>query len=107
MEDNNEMYKIQIPGAVKTRMEIFDGVGIPEIIYTAIGAGIGLLIGMLIYQIFKNYVISLIIFGICAGGTFASVIKDKNGCSIAQTIKNVIIFIKSQKVFKYTRTKDY
>lgn len=61
MEENNN-YKVQIPGAVKTRMEIFDGVGIPEIIYTAIGAGIGLVIAMLIYQISKNYIVALIIF---------------------------------------------
>lgn len=106
MEENNS-YKIQIPGAVKTRMEIFDGVGIPELIYTSIGAGVGLVIAMLIYQIFKNYIVALIIFAICSGGTFASVIKDRNGGSIAQTIKNVIIFIKSQKIFKYVFIKDY
>ncbi len=106
MEENMN-YKVQIPGNVKTRMEIFDGIGIPEIIYTAIGAGIGLLLAMLIYKICNNYVVALLIFAICSGGTFASVIKDKNGGSIAQTIKNVIIFIKSQKVFKYVRTKDF
>lgn len=106
MEENTN-YKIQIPGAVKTRMEIFDGVGIPEIIYTAIGAGIGLVIAMLIYQISKNYIVALILFAICSGGTFTCVIKDKNNGSIAQTIKNIIIFIKSQKVFKYVRTKDF
>ena len=96
-----------IPRNVKGEGRILFIFSKKALIYTTIGAGIGLVIAMLIYQISKNYIVALIIFAICSGGTFASVIKDKNGGSIAQTIKNVIIFVKSQKVFKYVRTKDY
>ena len=76
MLEENNIYTIQIPAPVKTRMEIINGVGIKEIIQTAIAGGIGLLIAYMVYLIKRIFILS---FGIFAGilvFTFLITMKD-------------------------------
>lgn len=99
MED--EQYLIQMPSDVKTRMELINGIGIKELITTAIAGGISLVVAYISFLIFKNYLIAVGIFAIATGGTFICVMKDKNNSSIAMMIRNVIRFYSNQKFFKY------
>lgn len=102
---NEERYQVNIPAQVKTRTELINGVGIKELINTAMAGGISILIAIFQYSIIPNYFISIIIFGLITGGTFVVVMKDKNNTSIADLIKHIYKFMKGQKFFKYS-TKE-
>lgn len=102
---NEEKYQVNIPAQVKTRTELINGVGIKELINTAIAGVISVFIAIIQYAIIPNYIISVIIFGVITGGTFVAVMKDKNNTSIASLIINIYKFMKRQKFFKYS-TKE-
>lgn len=102
---NEEKYQVNIPAQVKTRTELINGVGIKELVNTAVAGVISILIAVFQYAIIPNYFLSVIIFGIITGGTFIAVMKDKNNTSIVDLIKNIYKFMKGQKFYKYS-TKD-
>lgn len=105
MED--EKYQVQIPANVKTRTELINGIGIKELITTAIAGGISIFISIPIYLINQNYLICLILVGIITGFTFISVMKDKNNGCIAGLLINIYKYLKSQKFYKYVvKEKD-
>lgn len=106
MLDENNMYIIQIPANVKTRMEIINGVGIKEIIQTVIAGGIGLIIAYIIYLIKGVFLLS---FGIFLGitiVTFLVTMKDKYNQSIAMWIGNMIKFYQKQRIFIFVLKED-
>lgn len=106
MED--EKFQINIPANVKTRTELISGVGVKELIYTAIAGVISIFIDILIYAITKNYFICLIIFGIFTGFTFIAVMKNKNNNCIMDMILNMYKYFAGQKYYEYSvREKDY
>ena len=77
MED--EKYQVQIPANVKIRTELINGIGIKELITTAIAGGF----------------------------TFIAVMKDKNNSCIASLIINIYKYLKGQKFYKYVvKEKD-
>ena len=105
MED--EKYQVQIPANVKTRTELINGIGIKELITTAITGGISIFIAIPIYLISQNYLICLIFVGILTGFTFIAVMKDKNNSCIAGLLRNIYKFLKGQKYYKYVvKEKD-
>lgn len=105
MED--EKYQINIPANVKVRTELINGVGIKELITTAIAAVIAVFIDIPIYIIGQNYLICLIIFAIITGFTFIAVMKDKNNGCIADLIMSIYQFIRGQKFYEFiTKEKD-
>lgn len=96
-------FQINIPANIKTRMELINGIGIKELIYTAIAFCISLVIGIIYNAIYQN---KLVTIGICAISTalvFVSVMKDKYNNSIAGYIKNIIVYFKNQKFFKFVK----
>ena len=99
-------YSVPIPARVKTRMEIIEGVGIPELCITAIAVAIGALIAYTLNKITSNILLALIIFAIIAGGTFLSVMKDKNNQCVAGIFKNMIVFYSSQRKFYFEITEE-
>ena len=94
-------YSVPIPARVKTRMEIVEGIGIPEMCATGIAAVIGAFIAYTLNALTSNILLALIIFAIIAGGTFLSVMKDKNNQCIAGIFKNMILFYASQRKFYF------
>lgn len=99
MED--EKYQVQIPANVKVRTELINGIGIKELITTAIVGGISLLFCIPIYLFTQNYLVCLITFGIITGFTFLAVMKDKNNGCIAFLIRDMYKFLKGQKFYEY------
>ena len=99
MED--EKYQVEIPANVKTRTELVNGIGIKELITTAIVAVISIFIAIPIYLITQNYLVCFIIVGIMTGLTFIAVMKDKNNGCIASLIVNIYKYLKGQKFYKY------
>lgn len=99
MED--EKYQINIPANVKTRVELINGIGIKELMTTAIAGVISLFVDIPIYFITNNYLICIILFGIITGFTFIAVMKDKNNGCIADLIVNMYKYIKIQKFYEY------
>jgi len=99
---NEEKYQVDIPAQVKTRTELINGVGMKELMKTAIAGVISIVIAIFQYAIIPNYLISIIIFGLITGGTFVAVMKDKNNTSIADLFINIYKFMKGQKFYKYS-----
>lgn len=98
---DDERYQVSIPANVKIRTELINGIGIKELIITAIAVTISISIDLFIYAITKNYLICIIIFGVVTGFTFIAVMKDKNNSCIADMIKNMYQFFKGQKYFEF------
>ena len=94
-------FQINIPATIKTRMELVNGIGIKELIYTAIAFGISLIIGIAYNAIYHNKLVTIGICAITTAVVFISVMKDKYNNSIAGYIKNIIMYFKNQKFFKY------
>lgn len=94
-------YSVPIPAKVKTRMEIMEGVGVIEIVYTFAAAAVGGILAYLLNKISGNILLAIILFAIITGGTFLMVMKDKNNQCIAGIIKNMIIHYRSQRIFKF------
>lgn len=106
MLEQNNMYLIQIPANVKTRLEIINGVGIKELIQTIISGLVGLVIAYIVYLIKSVFILS---FGIFAGITvlaFLITMKDKYNQSIAIWIGNMVKFYRSQRFYKFVLRED-
>ena len=102
-----EKYQVQITANVKNRTELINGIGIKELITTAIAGGISIFIAIPIYLISQNYLVCLILVGIITGFTFIAVMKDKNNSCIAGLLMNIYKYLKGQKYFKYVvKEKD-
>ena len=98
---DDERYQVSIPANVKIRTELINGIGIKELITTAIAGTISIFIDLFIYAITKNYLICIILFGVITVFTFIAVMKDKNNSCIADMIKNMYQFFKGQKYFEF------
>ncbi len=99
---NEEKYMINIPGNIKLRMELIDGIGLKELGQTIIVGIISAIIGVLINIIFKNYLVAIGFFLGVTAITFVLLIKDsKTNTSTADYILDYIKFFKNQKFFKY------
>ena len=96
-----EKYQVNIPANVKTRTELINGIGIKELITTAIAGIISVFIAIIIYLITQNYLVCLILVGIITGFTFIAVMKDKNNSCVASLIINIYKYLKGQKFYKY------
>lgn len=94
-------YSVPIPARVKTRMEIIEGVGVPEMITTGIAAIISGILAYIINLVSGNIIAALIFFAIITGGTFLFVMKDKNNQCIAGIFVNMFKFYISQRKYIY------
>ena len=99
MED--EKYQVPIPANVKIRTELINGIGIKELITTAIAGVIAVFIALIFNALFNNYLIALGIWILITGATFISVMKDKYNTCIAELINNMIKFYQRQRIFNY------
>ncbi len=100
MEDESR-FQINMPANVKVRVEIINGIGIKEMITTAIVGVIAVIIALIFNTLFNNYLIALGIWLFITGVTFISVMKDKYNTCIAELVNNMIKFYQKQRVFNY------
>lgn len=100
MEDESR-FQINMPANVKVRVEIINGIGIKEMITTAIVGVIAIFIALIVNAIFNNYLVALGIWILITGATFLSVMKDKYNTCIAELISNMIKFYQRQRIFHY------
>ena len=100
MEDESR-FQINMPANVKVRVEIINGIGIKEMITTAIVGVIAVFIALIFNVIFNNYLVALGIWILITGATFISVMKDKYNTCIAELISNMIKFYQRQWIFNY------
>ncbi len=100
MEDESR-FQINMPANVKVRVEIINGIGIKEMITTAIAGVIAVIIALFFNTLFNNYLIALGIWIFITGVTFISVMKDKYNTCIAELVNNMIKFYQKQRVFNY------
>ena len=100
MEDESR-FQINMPANVKVRVEIINGIGIKEMITTAIVGAIAVFIALIFNVIFNNYLVALGIWILITGATFISVMKDKYNTCIAELISNMIKFYQKQRIFNY------
>lgn len=100
MEDESR-FQINMPANVKVRVEIINGIGIKEMITTAIVGVFSVFISLIYNFIFNNYLIALGIWILITGATFISVMKDKYNTCIAELVSNMIKFYQRQRIFNY------
>lgn len=100
MEDESR-FQINMPANVKVRVEIINGIGIKEMIITAIAGVIAVFIALIFNTLFNNYLVALGIWILITGATFISVMKDKYNTCIAELVNNMIRFYQKQRVFEY------
>lgn len=100
MEDESR-FQINMPANVKVRVEIINGIGIKEMITTAIVGVIAVFIALIFNVIFNNYLVALGVWILITGATFISVMKDKYNTCIAELISNMIRFYQKQRIFNY------
>lgn len=105
MEDESR-FQINMPANVKVRVEIINGIGIKEMITTAIVGVIAVFIALIFNVIFNNYLVALGIWILITGATFISVMKDKYNTCIAELISNMIKFYQKQRIFNYVVKED-
>lgn len=106
VEDKEENYTLDFPPNVKTRFELYNGLGIREILITVVAGIIAFIISMLLKPIIKNTFICILIVFIVSAGTLLGNMKDKGNQCIFGTIKNMFKFAKGQKYFKYKRKES-
>lgn len=99
--ENESKFQINIPANVKVRVEIISGIGIKEMIITAIAGIMAICIALIYNVIFNNYLVALGIWILITGATFISVMKDKYNTCIAELIINMIKFYQRQRIFYY------
>ena len=97
----DERFMIPIPGNIKLRMEVINGVGIKELMQTFIAGAIGVILAFILNSIFHNYLVAIGTFFVITGGTFVIVMKDKNNSSIGDLIGFIVNFYKGQRFFKF------
>ena len=100
MEDEKR-FQINMPANVKVRVEVISGIGIQEMIITAIAGVIAVFIALIYNAIFNNYLVAVGIWGFITGVTFLSIMKDKYNTCIAELVSNMIKFYQNQRIYEY------
>lgn len=94
-------YQLYIPVPIRKRKELAPGYGWQELIYTVIGAGIG--IGFSIFFMILGKDISYAVFSPIFTGIIATtlVIKDRTNTSVIQSIQHIIQYFREQQKYEY------
>ncbi|TYQ17840.1 UNVERIFIED_CONTAM: hypothetical protein Cloal_0212 [Acetivibrio alkalicellulosi] len=96
-----EKETLYIPLGLKTRTEIFDGFGKEELFKSIIVILIGGTIDLVIYMIIKNTVFCMVLILATIAGTVMMLAKDQSNISVADQVKYMVRFAKSQKKYSY------
>ncbi len=96
-EKQNNLY---IPANIKTRLEIFNGFGMKELVTTIIVVTFSIPIIFMIYML-KGILISVICFFMITAGTVIANTKDGNNLCMIDQIKFIIRKSRMQKLYEY------
>ena len=99
--EEKKKHSLYIPQGLKTRVEIFDGYGKEELFKTIIVTIIAGVIDALLYLIFKNTVMSVVLILVAIAGSVMMLTKDTTNISVVDQVSFMIKFAKSQKKYKY------
>ena len=96
MDENNTLY---IPMGVKTENEFFNGFGKKELLQSAAGVVIAVIVSFVIFVVSGN--VSYTMIGVLSGmaGSVMAVTKDQYNMSVVTQVANLIRFSRSQKVY--------
>lgn len=92
---------LYIPLGLKTRTEIFDGFGREELFKSIIVIIFAGIVDAVIYAISKNTVFCVVFILTAIAGTIMTLTKDQSNISVADQVKYMIRFAKSQKKYPY------
>ncbi len=94
---------IKIPTQIKLKVEFFEGFGMEELIKTIIVLGISSVIGYILYLLTKTTLIATFFVIGSVVITVVFVTKNRNGFSMLDSIKNILMYELMQKGYKYER----
>lgn len=93
---------LYIPLNIKTRLEFFDGFGVPELITTLIVTGLATVLAVAASAVVSASVTALAFFVLVSmAATVMMVVKDSNNLSIVDQIRYMAAFAKMQKQYRY------
>lgn len=101
------MGNVYVPVNIRKRQEYVDGIGKEEVAYTSVAGGIGLVIGIGLYILVKQFLVIIftpIVIGVL---TLAIVRKNKMNQSFIDMARYYLEFSKSQKRFYYAYNNPY
>ena len=86
-----------IPKNIKTKFEIFKGIGIIELIALGIACGLGFLLQTFV----TDFKLKIFLFFIFPLSTFLLIIPLPNGSTPLIIFKKFILYQKNQKIYKF------
>jgi len=92
---------LYIPQGLTTRVEIFDGYGKEELFKTIIVTIVTGAADAVLFLIFKNVVMSVVLLLVAISGSVMMLTKDKSNISVVDQVGFMIRFARSQKIYKY------
>jgi len=90
-----------MPTNVKTRSEIFEGYGMPELWRTLLIVGICGILTFIYYLSGGEITTCIVIMLSVIAGSIMFTVKDRNNLSVVDQIGFMIHFAKSQKQYRY------
>lgn len=101
MEENKKVSKLPIPANVTDRQEIFPGFGVDELKVVGIGAGVGVILAMVVALVTKELIAPLFAFIVPCYIAYMLSFRDKYGENLLEKFKYLLEFRKQQKLYYY------
>lgn len=98
--------KLYIPESVRTKSEIFNGYGFTQLIQTALITIIVGVISFFIYLFHGSLPVLITTILITCASSVTLLAKDATNQSVADYVKNMIRFARSQKKYGYQNGKE-
>ena len=105
--ETNYKSTLYIPQGLKTRVEIFDGYGKEELFKTIIVTLVTGTADAVLFLIFRNVVISVVLMLVTISGSVMMLTKDKTNISVVDQVGFMVRFARSQKVYKYKYIEEW
>ena len=96
--ENTGLY---IPANIRPRFEFFDGYGVQELAATVIAALVSGFIAFLIHALTGGMIMPVLCVLVTVAASVTAQVKDASNQSAIDLIKNVLRFLKEQKVYPY------
>jgi len=98
---------LYIPQGLKTRVEIFDGYGKEELLKTIIVTLVVGAVDAVLFLIFRNVVMSVVLMLVAIFGSVMMLTKDKTNISVVDQVGFMIRYARSQKIYKYKYIEEW
>ncbi len=105
--ETNYKSTLYIPQGLKTRVEIFDGYGKEELFKTIIVTLVTGTADAVLFLIFRNVVMSVVLMLVIISGSVMMLTKDKTNISVVDQVGFMVRFARSQKIYKYKYIEEW